>query len=161
MKFIVTMGWAPLPGPVGRFSRSGQSGSGCGEHSVLGEVKLSIRLQTGGPKNEGVARADQQSLLAPAKDWQNSPGSSVEQDAYRPAEVLNDGSIFVSSSPAMLAIRQQIQKIAQYDIPILILGESGSGKEVVARFLHSLSDRARRLFLKVNCARASGSFVGK
>ncbi len=120
---------------------------------------MSIRLQTGGPKNEGVARADQQSLLAPAKDWQNSPGSSVEQDAYRPAEVLNDGSIFVSSSPAMLAIRQQIQKIAQYDIPILILGESGSGKEVVARFLHSLSDRARRLFLKVNCAALPGPLL--
>jgi transcriptional regulator with PAS, ATPase and Fis domain len=59
----------------------------------------------------------------------------------------------------MLAIRQQIEKIAEYDIPVLILGESGSGKEVVARFLHSRSDRARRPFLKVNCAALPGPLL--
>ena len=59
----------------------------------------------------------------------------------------------------MLAIRQQIEKIAEYDIPVLILGESGSGKEVVARFLHSRSDKARRPFLKVNCAALPGPLL--
>jgi two-component system response regulator AtoC len=120
---------------------------------------LSMRIQTGGPRTEGVVRDDQESLLAPAKDLQNSPCISVERDVYGQAEVLNDGSIFVSSSPAMLAIRQQVEKIAEYDIPVLILGESGSGKEVVARLLHTRSDRARRPFLKVNCAALPGPLL--
>jgi transcriptional regulator with PAS, ATPase and Fis domain len=106
-----------------------------------------------------VARDDQESILAPAGDWQNSPNSSVEQDACGNAEVLNGGSIFVSSSPAMLAIRQQIEKIAEYDIPVLILGESGTGKEVVARFLHGRSAKARHPFLKVNCAALPGPLL--
>jgi two-component system response regulator AtoC len=67
-------------------------------------------------------------------------------------EILNDGSVFVFSSPAMLRIREQISKIANFDLPVLILGESGSGKEVVARLIHSWSSRAQRRFLKVNCA---------
>lgn len=67
-------------------------------------------------------------------------------------ETLIDGSVFVSSSPAMLQIREQVEKIASFNLPVLILGESGSGKEVVARLIHSCSSRANRRFLKVNCA---------
>jgi len=118
-----------------------------------------MRIQTGDPSKVGVARDEQESLLAPAKDWQDSPSSSVKQDLSERAEVLNDGAIFVSSSPAMLAIRQQIEKVAEYDIPVLILGESGSGKEVVARLLHTRSSRARRPFLKVNCAALPGPLL--
>jgi transcriptional regulator with GAF, ATPase, and Fis domain len=118
-----------------------------------------MRMQTEGPKKEVVESYDQESFLAPAKYWQDSPNRCVEQEFDGQAEVLNDGSIFVSSSPAMLAIRQQIEKIAEYDIPVLILGESGSGKEVVARLLHTRSDRARRPFLKVNCAALPGTLL--
>lgn len=67
-------------------------------------------------------------------------------------EILNDGSVFLFSSPAMLRIREQVGKIANFDVPVLILGESGSGKEVVARLIHSRSSRAERRFSKVNCA---------
>ncbi len=120
---------------------------------------MSMRFQTRGPTKEGVAIDDQESIPTPAKDWQNSPRGSVEHDVDGQAEVLSDGSIFVSSSPAMLAIRQQIEKVAEYDIPVLILGESGSGKEVVARLLHTRSSRARRPFLKVNCAALPGPLL--
>jgi hypothetical protein len=75
-------------------------------------------MQTEGPNKEGVGRYGQESLLAPAKYWQVSPSRSVEQEFDGQPEVLNDGSILVSSSPAMLAIRQQIEKIAEYDIPV-------------------------------------------
>src|SRR6185295_4767866 len=49
-------------------------------------------------------------------------------------------------------IRQQVSLVANVDIPVLLLGESGSGKEVVAHLIHSLSTRAHRTFMKVNCA---------
>lgn len=120
---------------------------------------MSIRFQSGGQCREGLASEDRESLLASAGDWQNSSSVSSDGNVHQRAEVLDDGSIFVASSRAMLLIRQQIEKIADYDFPVLILGESGSGKEVVARLLHSRSARARRPFLKVNCAALPGPLL--
>ena len=68
------------------------------------------------------------------------------------AEILEDGLVFVSSSPAMLRIREQIEKISNFNLPVLILGESGCGKEIIARLIHRRSSRAGHSFLKVNCA---------
>jgi len=64
-----------------------------------------------------------------------------------------DGDIFfVAGSPVMRKIRSQIAQLAKVDIPVLLLGESGVGKEVVARLLHKLSPRAEKPAVKVNCA---------
>ena len=67
-------------------------------------------------------------------------------------EELVDGSVFVAASPAMRRIRAQVNQVANVDVPVLLLGGSGTGKEVVARLIHKLSRRAHRSFLKVNCA---------
>lgn len=80
------------------------------------------------------------------------PGHFTVTKPQRNVEILSDGTLFVSSNPAMIAIRQQIEKVADYDIPVLILGESGTGKEVLARLIHSRSSGAKHCFLKVNCA---------
>lgn len=55
-------------------------------------------------------------------------------------------------SPAMEELRQQVDRVAQVDVPVLLLGESGVGKEFVARALHARSPRSQSTFLKVNCA---------
>jgi two-component system response regulator AtoC len=120
---------------------------------------LSIRFQSGGQCTGGVQQNGQGTPFAPAEEWQSSPSGSLEQDSPAQAELLNDGSLFVASGRAMQAIRQQIEKIADYDVPVLILGESGSGKEVVARFLHSRSAKACHPFLKVNCAALPGPLL--
>lgn len=57
-----------------------------------------------------------------------------------------------SSSPAMLDLQHQIDRVAGVDVPVLLLGESGVGKEFAARKLHARSPRAGRTFLKINCA---------
>lgn len=57
-----------------------------------------------------------------------------------------------SCSPAMVELQQQIDRVAGVDVPVLLLGESGVGKEFAARKLHALSPRAGRTFLKINCA---------
>ncbi len=67
-------------------------------------------------------------------------------------EDLGDDLFFVAASPALRQIRAQVGQVANIDVPVLLLGESGTGKEVVARLIHKLSSRARRTFLKVNCA---------
>ncbi len=58
----------------------------------------------------------------------------------------------VGDSPAMSALKEQIARLAPIPSSVLILGESGSGKELVARQLHLQSGRARAVFLAVNCA---------
>ena len=118
-----------------------------------------MKIPGGGQQTEGIASDEQESFLAPVTDWGVSSDSSVAQDLYGQAELLNDGSSFLASSRAMRSIRQQIEKIADYDVPVLILGESGTGKEVVARLLHSRSGRARQPFLKVNCAALPGALL--
>lgn len=57
-----------------------------------------------------------------------------------------------SLSPAMAELQHQIERVAGVDVPILLLGESGVGKEFAARSLHARSPRAGRTFLKINCA---------
>lgn len=58
----------------------------------------------------------------------------------------------IGSSKAMNDLKKQIELIARGDSRILILGESGTGKELVARAIHSLSDRCNAPFVEVNCA---------
>ena len=67
-------------------------------------------------------------------------------------EEVAPGVGFVAASPVMLELRQQIGQMAPIDLPVLVLGESGVGKEVAARLLHHLSPRRGAQFLKVNCA---------
>ena len=57
----------------------------------------------------------------------------------------------VAASDAMQAVVELIERAAEYKTTVLITGESGVGKEVVARSVHELSDRADRPFLAVNC----------
>ncbi len=58
----------------------------------------------------------------------------------------------VWKSDAMLAIRDVIDQIAETDVTVLIQGESGVGKEIVARAVHARSSRSKGPFVKVNCA---------
>jgi len=58
----------------------------------------------------------------------------------------------VGHSPKMQEVFRLIDCITKTDIPVVVCGESGSGKEVVARVIHQRSLRSRKPFLKVNCA---------
>jgi len=67
-------------------------------------------------------------------------------------EELGNGLFFLAATPAMKKIYEQASAIAHADIPVLITGESGVGKEVVARLIHRLSRRSNEEWLKINCA---------
>ena len=74
-------------------------------------------------------------------------------------EQLTEDLSFLAASPQMLKIRQQILQIAPVDVPIFISGESGVGKEVVARMIHLRSARRQQAFVKVNCAALPGELL--
>src|SRR5271169_6527989 len=74
-------------------------------------------------------------------------------------ETLTEDISFLASSQQMIKIRQQILQIAPVDVPIFISGESGVGKEVVARMIHLRSKRHQQAFVKVNCAALPGELL--
>jgi two-component system NtrC family response regulator len=58
----------------------------------------------------------------------------------------------IASSPEMLKVCRMVEKVAPSDITTLLLGASGTGKEVIARALHELSPRAEQKMIAINCA---------
>jgi len=57
----------------------------------------------------------------------------------------------VGRSPAVTAVRESVARIAPLDVPVLVTGETGTGKELVARAVHELSPRCGAPFLAINC----------
>lgn len=65
----------------------------------------------------------------------------------------------VGQSAALQHLRKQIRKVAQASAPVLIWGESGSGKELTARAIHNCSPRANGAFIAVNCGAMPASLI--
>ncbi len=67
-------------------------------------------------------------------------------------EELDNGRFFLAACPSMRQIYSNIRLLAPVDVPVLVLGESGVGKEIVSLLLHKHSLRSARTYTDVNCA---------
>jgi PAS domain S-box-containing protein len=65
----------------------------------------------------------------------------------------------VGSAPALRRVLTQVEKVAATESTVLILGETGTGKELIARAIHSRSKRSSRAFVTVNCAEVPPSLI--
>jgi formate hydrogenlyase transcriptional activator len=77
-------------------------------------------------------------------------------------EQIDRDSMFediVGSSEALRRVLRQVSKVASSDSTVLILGETGTGKELIARAIHRRSNRAERAFIVVNCAAIPASLI--
>jgi len=77
-------------------------------------------------------------------------------------EEVDRASMFeeiVGSSPALQRVLAQVSKVANTDSTVLILGETGTGKELIARAIHKRSRRSTRAFIGVNCAAVPPSLI--
>ncbi|OQW65933.1 MAG: hypothetical protein BVN28_00955 [Nitrospira sp. ST-bin4] len=77
-------------------------------------------------------------------------------------EEINSASMFeeiVGSSKAIRSVLTQVAKVAPSDSTVLILGETGTGKELIARAIHRRSNRSSRAFIRVNCAAIPASLM--
>jgi two-component system response regulator AtoC len=67
--------------------------------------------------------------------------------------------IIFGGSGAMISVRQKVQKVLGTDVPILIQGENGTGKGLLAQYIHSRSAMSTGAFVKVNCAAIPGALL--
>ena len=81
------------------------------------------------------------------------PNQTVDQQHERPLEPLLPG--FICAGPAMNRLADQIQRLQGHNLTVLITGESGTGKDLVARAIHVGSPRSAAMFLPYNCTTTS------
>lgn len=77
-----------------------------------------------------------------------------EENLFLQEELEEDSMLgeLVGSSPALRRVLRQVDKVARTDATVLLTGETGTGKELVARAIHARSPRSSRPLIKVNCA---------
>jgi PAS domain S-box-containing protein len=77
-------------------------------------------------------------------------------------EDIDKASMFediVGESPALLTVLERVAKVAPTDSTVLITGETGTGKELIARAIHKRSQRSERAFVSVNCAATPATLI--
>lgn len=86
---------------------------------------------------------------------------AAEVGALRKALARQDGldAALLGRSPGMMGVKKLIRQVADTGADVLILGETGSGKEMVARALHQFSNRASKPFVAINCGAIPDSMV--
>lgn len=76
---------------------------------------------------------------------------ALRREVLRLRERVGAPSPILGDSPAMVELRNRVTRIAASDVPVLVLGETGTGKELVARALHNESQRSEGPFVAENC----------
>src|SRR5882672_9685065 len=119
------------------------------------QLSLSRRMAT---KKCGCKRCEQ----APWSSWQN-PSMTKRCSEVFVGAVATLGSVdqdrsprrfeqIIGNSPALESVLEQVERVAPTDSTVLVQGETGTGKELIARAIHNLSSRCGRPFIKLNCA---------
>ncbi|MFO0614418.1 MAG: sigma-54 dependent transcriptional regulator [Polyangiaceae bacterium] len=93
---------------------------------------------------------------APMKEVVEMLVESLGPDRQKPVRA---GGPFIGAADAMKRLHEEVARIAESDSPVLILGETGTGKSLLATQLHAMSPRASRPFIDVNCGGLSTEFA--
>jgi transcriptional regulator with GAF, ATPase, and Fis domain len=129
------------------------------EHGLLGVLLLATTEGAFGPEHQALARA----LLEPLTVALENDHRVRELNALREALEADKrsllsrlgrdqmGETIVGAESGLRPVMEQVELVARSDVPVLILGETGSGKEVIARAIHNRSPRVGKPFLRVNC----------
>jgi two-component system response regulator AtoC len=121
--------------------------------SALGEINTVVKAMKMGASDYLVKPFEEQELeLAIDNVLEKHKLSDEVKSLRRQLHQSEIAADIMSSNPKMLRIREIAAQVAATDVPVLILGESGVGKEVMARFIHARSGRTGQPLVKVNCA---------
>jgi formate hydrogenlyase transcriptional activator len=146
-----------------RMNREGLK-SGCelpllGRKGVVGVLAAFSRTERAFSKDEFsfLGQVAQQVAIAMenALDFEKAKeGRAIEerQRVYLENEIKAEFSAIVGDSPELNTALDLVSVVAPTDSSVLVLGETGTGKELIARAIHNLSNRRERAFVKLNCA---------
>ena len=98
-----------------------------------------------------------ESLIRRYLGWSDDCGEP--EIASEDIKSIGEDEFFLSITPTMHQLRTQVELLAQADVPVLILGEPGSGKGTVARLIHQMSVYSGFNLLRVNCAEMPGDLL--
>src|SRR5215831_14075166 len=94
------------------------------------------------------------SAIASANMLRTSVPSSANKELYQEGEIRSEANFegIVGQSSALRQVLQLVETVAPTDSTVLLLGETGTGKELIARAIHDRSRRSNRALVKLNCA---------
>ena len=124
--------------------------------TAYGDVEMAVRAIKEGATDFVLKPWQNEKLLATLSAAGNLRESRLQVDQLRSQQQLLSAAIdqhyqgFVGASPAMQKVFATIEKVAKTEANVLILGENGTGKELVARELHRQSPRANAVFISVD-----------
>lgn len=118
-----------------------------------GTVAMAVEAGRRGAYNFLSKPFETEKLLADVKCAIERKEQNAENNTLRRAlETMSGSASPIFRSTAMQTVVRTVERIAASDVAILITGESGSGKEVIADLVHSLSPRSKNRIIKINCA---------
>jgi two-component system nitrogen regulation response regulator NtrX len=115
-----------------------------------GTIQTAVEATQGGAYDFLEKPLDTDRILLTIRNALQTVDLTSENERLR--EVVGDRYEIVGSSRSIESVLQVIEKVAPTPARVLITGENGSGKELVARAIHRLSPRAEKPFVEVNCA---------
>jgi formate hydrogenlyase transcriptional activator len=116
--------------------------------NAFSETDVDFLSQVAGQAAIAIENATAYQEIAQLKD------QLAEEKLYLQDEIRTDRNFgeIIGDSPTFRRVLEQVETVAPTDASVLILGETGTGKELIARALHDLSGRRERTFVKLNCA---------
>lgn len=121
--------------------------------SAGGQTKTVVEAMKVGASDFLVKPFEEQELeLAIENVFEKQKLKEEVKNLKRQLDSYVDAGDILSTNPKLLRIKEIAKQVADTDVPVLITGESGVGKEVLARYVHTHSSRHDKPFVKVNCA---------
>jgi len=128
-------------------------GSTC--ESTFRQEELSLLLQVGNQVALAIENSLAYEKVSEARDQLNTEKTYLE-DEIRYDRNVED---IVGKSPALRETLSKAEVVAKTNATVLLMGETGTGKELVARLIHNLSSRRDRTFVKLNCAAVPSGLI--
>jgi DNA-binding NtrC family response regulator len=119
-----------------------------------GDIPMSVRAIKSGALDFFTKPFDDEALLAAVRQAVARRGRVAGK-----SDGAGEGPDLVGSSPALTAVRSRVARVARTDSTVLILGETGTGKELIARSIHAQSRRSSRPLVTVNCGAIQPSLI--
>jgi DNA-binding NtrC family response regulator len=129
--------------------------------TAYGDIELTVKALKMGATDFFLKPWDNNKLLATLRsalqlNWSKKEVSQLkEKEKSLKTEINRDQKFIIGSSPQLMQVLNMVRKVAKTDANVLITGENGTGKELIAHEIHRLSDRANEVMISVDMGAVS------